>query len=289
MENQPNLELNALKNNVVTQLFVDQADQDYILARMAYHKSLFTGFFWSAGQAMEKYLKASLLLNERTAKLRDHNIIALFDLVKEYAADLLPNQLTKPPQFGDLPWREETPVEFITRIEQYVNPHNRYNIFGYSTRYEDIFHLDQLIFSLRRITFQFDAYPFLGRSDGREGVPQTVRELLEKIADYSPRNANSRLHKLIDSDEDLRYAALNLNFPFTPLEYDHQWDDMKLVFSMAAPVLYTRIIGRVDKQQATPGDTNAAALADWILENIILPGDVKNEVKAAALKLRKGE
>ena len=37
--------LNALKNNVVTQMFVDTADQNYVIARWAYHRHLFLDFF----------------------------------------------------------------------------------------------------------------------------------------------------------------------------------------------------------------------------------------------------
>ena len=61
-------EMNALKNNVVTQMFVDTADQNYLIARWAYHRGLFLDFFWNACQALEKYLKASLLLNGKSAK-----------------------------------------------------------------------------------------------------------------------------------------------------------------------------------------------------------------------------
>ncbi len=49
-------DLDVMKNNVVTQMFVDTADQNYLIARWAYHRGLFTDFFWNSVHALEKYL-----------------------------------------------------------------------------------------------------------------------------------------------------------------------------------------------------------------------------------------
>lgn len=279
-------DLEVLKNNLVTHLFVDAADQDYILARMAYHKGLYTGFFWGAGQAIEKYLKATLLLNGRSSRDYNHNLPKLYENVCEFAADLLPEKLTQPRQFGKIHWSEETPVEFLKRIEQYVSPHNRYNIFGYSSRIEDLCHLDQLIFSLRRISFALHVWPFLGRQ--KEGPPQSVREMLERFPDYSPRGTSSHFSKLTGekADPELRHAAFKLNFPFAPADYDHDRDGLRIGFSMAQSVLYTRILAPAENQSRSPGHTDAADLADWAIENIKLPSDVIDELKAAAKTLR---
>ena len=69
-----NTEIEALKNSIVTSMFVDPGDENYVMARIAYHGGLYQDFFWNAAQATEKYLKASLLLNGETLiKNNGHN------------------------------------------------------------------------------------------------------------------------------------------------------------------------------------------------------------------------
>ncbi len=51
----------------------DLADKDYISARMSYRVDLTDQFLWSGLQALEKYLKATLLFNNlSTLKLSHH-------------------------------------------------------------------------------------------------------------------------------------------------------------------------------------------------------------------------
>ncbi|SMF03710.1 HEPN domain-containing protein [Desulfovibrio gilichinskyi] len=53
--------------------FRDVADQDYIAARVCYRLGLTGQFVWMAEQAVEKYLKAILLFNFKSAKTK-HNL-----------------------------------------------------------------------------------------------------------------------------------------------------------------------------------------------------------------------
>ena len=41
-------DFDVLKNSVVTEMFVDTADQNYLIARWAYHRGLFIDFFWNS-------------------------------------------------------------------------------------------------------------------------------------------------------------------------------------------------------------------------------------------------
>lgn len=56
------------------QCFRDQADADYIAARMAFHAQLSGPAQWSSQQALEKYLKCILLLRRIPAKDIRHDI-----------------------------------------------------------------------------------------------------------------------------------------------------------------------------------------------------------------------
>lgn len=66
--------LDRYLNAFATQSFRDQADRDYIAARLACRYELFPQFLWSSQQALEKYLKAILLYNRVKATKVGHDI-----------------------------------------------------------------------------------------------------------------------------------------------------------------------------------------------------------------------
>ena len=74
--------LNRSLNSFATQSFRDQADRDYIAARLACRFELFPQFLWSSQQAIEKYLKAILLYNRIKATKIGHDIEKAMELTK---------------------------------------------------------------------------------------------------------------------------------------------------------------------------------------------------------------
>jgi len=72
--------LDRYLNSFATQSFRDQADRDYITARLACRHELFPQFLWSAHQAVEKYLKAILLYNRIKATSIGHDLTAAMAL-----------------------------------------------------------------------------------------------------------------------------------------------------------------------------------------------------------------
>ena len=284
-------EIDILKNEVVTEMFVDPADHDYVVSRWCYQNCLFGSFFWNAAQAIEKYLKASLLLNGRSSKKFGHDLVRLYDAVTEYADDLLPDGLERPEAFDGRPWlAETTPMAFISRLNEFGNPNNRYNMFGYDQRWSDLAHLDQIVWAIRRVTVGLDRGPVAGKPEQRPGVPSTNRELLAK----HPRGRNSRLGRIASGKEGdaLRAAALRLNFPFAPEDYEHDPTEFQPRAVAQESVLLRRILDRVP---CAP-DPVGAELAEWVLANIRLPEGkraddgsattVKHQIKDAAKALR---
>ena len=153
----------------------------------------------------------------------------------------------------------------------------------------DLCHLDQLVFALRRLTFKLDAYPFLGELNVEEGAPSTVRKMLVLSPTYSPRGPGSRLWKLTSeqSDEELRHAALKLNFPFASDEYrDQPRAELNRKFAWSGSVFRLSVFQPLKQKPEASIDADAAALADWVVQNIVLPRDVQQELKDAAAKLR---
>lgn len=62
------MELQIVLNTFASDVFRKQADYDYISARANYRMRLRQQFLWSAHQAVEKYLKATLLFNGKSAR-----------------------------------------------------------------------------------------------------------------------------------------------------------------------------------------------------------------------------
>jgi HEPN domain-containing protein len=62
------MELQVVLNTFATDVFRKQADCDYIAARASFRMQLRQQFLWSAQQALEKYLKAILLYNGKSAR-----------------------------------------------------------------------------------------------------------------------------------------------------------------------------------------------------------------------------
>ncbi len=84
------MELQIALNTVASDIFRKQADCDYVAARSNFKLQLRQQFLWSAQQAIEKYLKAILLFNGRSARYKSdgktefgHNLCALMDEVKK--------------------------------------------------------------------------------------------------------------------------------------------------------------------------------------------------------------
>ena len=54
--------------NVICESFVEPGDEDYITARLLAQKGMHRAFYWAASQALEKYLKAYLLMRGISVK-----------------------------------------------------------------------------------------------------------------------------------------------------------------------------------------------------------------------------
>jgi HEPN domain-containing protein len=75
-------ELAAMVDDFANRSFRDMADDDYIAARMALRVELVPQFLWSSLQAIEKYLKAILLLNRTPSTRATHGVSALLTRVE---------------------------------------------------------------------------------------------------------------------------------------------------------------------------------------------------------------
>ena len=282
----------ALQHEIVRELFVNTADDNYIAARWCYAERLNVDFFWLAVHALEKYMKAALLFNGLSSKgfhnkdnsfqAFGHDIRALYEKVESFAADLLPRELVRPDQLETTRWRDETPRDFMHRLHNNGSADNRYQIFGFVGHKDDLFKLDAMVFALRRLCVPLDAY-FWGRH--RPGKPNpTNRDELTKKPELWELTPHCRLKKTAEGGrgERLRDVFLNVNLPFAPDDFDHP--GIRTATAAAIPVLARLVLKPLEPPSNSNAAASAAKLCDWVLDNIKLPREVESQLKEAKAK-----
>jgi HEPN domain-containing protein len=267
-------ELYPFKHSLVDELFIKTADDNYVVARWCFNYGMDVDFFWLAAHCLEKYLKAALLLNGRSARKQRHDIRKLYAEVHPLAPELLPTKLIIPDDFPDAMFSlgEEKTEAFIERIYKYGRPDNRYQLIGYIKRGADLVKLDQAVFAIRRLCQPLESH-FLGmRGKKIAALPdQTCRERMLKDDPVS-RNLHSNLEKTISGERGklIRRIALNWNLPFAPADYKH--GRMSYEHRMVNPVTVRRFLDPLDAGTAEQ-DKHADDLWAWAKQNIYLPAE----------------
>lgn len=271
------MSVKASKTSLVRELFVRTADENYITARWCAVNGLRTDFFWLAVHALEKYLKAVLLENghsgksDSSGKMYGHEIDRLYADVKAIAGSLLPDRLKKPANLDVCHWSERSADEFVEHLLQNGNADNRYLIYGYVMRSQDLHMLDQIVFAVRRLICPLDE-PIVS-ADGKQ-MP-THRKALTDNPQYYGR-LFMPLDNLIASEEDIpnRRTALNENHAFAPEGFQHT--PLPEGSSALNPVILRRIIDPLesdDPSQAAEG----IDVANWFLANVKVPKGKPND------------
>ena len=285
-------ELYPYRRSIVDELFIKTADDNYVTARWCYANGFDVDFFWLAVHALEKYLKAVLLLNGRSGKEATvtgkkwnyrHDIVLLYADVKPLAPELLPAALTCPSEIDDPLWHDATPEQFVQRLYDMGHAGNRYQLTGYVLREGDLFKLDQLVFAVRRLCGPLEAH-FLGKK--RASLPdESFRQRMIKDHPVSA-NLHSRLEETMKGKRghEAQHALLNYNFPFAPKDYEHT--TMRgLLVSSSNPVLLRRVIEPLDAGKPEY-DKHADALWQWTKDNIHLPKEFIEAYEAERAKRR---
>jgi hypothetical protein len=154
----PNQELERIETNIVRVIndsFVITADLDYLLARFLALKGLNRSFFWSASQAIEKYLKAYLLMNGKSiAKFSNHKLFPLLTEAKKIDPTLCNidfkfHSSLRIDKTAKKHLKNLNLDDFIRYIETHGSPKNRYNLKGIDFNTAYILGLDNFVFSVR--------------------------------------------------------------------------------------------------------------------------------------------
>lgn len=147
---------NVHARSLVWRLYRDAADEDYIAARFFAKVDLRFNFFWSAQQALEKIVKATLLLNGKETAELGHDLSDAFTIAQDLSGDLLPIVLVPHSSFPNdarLYNYAQPASDFVRRIGTQGDANNRYRHYGVSFSFSDLYKLDQIYFTLRRTAF----------------------------------------------------------------------------------------------------------------------------------------
>lgn len=262
----------ATKHDLVQDLFIRTADENYITARWCFLNQLNLDFLWLAVHALEKYMKAVLLLNGADAKQYGHDITKLYDALTPIAGALLPSMLSKPVNLNTGFWKDMTPERFLGRLYRNGNADNRYLLYGYTALGSDLHMLDMMVFAIRRLSVVLDG-PHAPAWNA--GVPRpTNRELLTEQQDWFDTMYLPLDQAISAKDETpARQAALNLNLAFAPDGYPH--GSAPGGIAARNPVILRRNLDPM-KSDNPKWRQEGIELAEWILENVKLPGSKKN-------------
>jgi hypothetical protein len=279
-------DIDVEKNCIVQEPFVDTADDNYVIARWCFSQRQYIDFYWLAVHTLEKYLKATLLLNGYSARSYNHNISRLYADVERSAGELLPKGLPKPSQLPKLFWRDETAVKFIRRLYRYGNEHNRYNLFGYEKFGEDLYKLDTMVFRIRRLCYFLDKYYLPRHARHREEDKFTYRTFLLLHSNHWESVAGGRLTEIVEGrhGNPLQFAALNHNLAFAKEEFRHG----RMPNSTAAhnPVLLRYVLDPLGGRGSDKARLVAEDVCDWVLKNVYVPNDVAQQLREALAKSR---
>lgn len=168
--------------DVICDSFVQPADEDYVTARLLAQKGMHRAFFWAAAQALEKYLKAFLLMRGKAVNQRGHHIAALHSEACSIV-ELRSTLDTKPHTAIKIDSDVSESIEifsvddFIKNVEEQGHSYNRYNAFGVDFNSGYLFALDSYVFGLRQLIGVPPIYDTLRKMD---------RGLVEAFYAYNP-------------------------------------------------------------------------------------------------------
>lgn len=263
-------QLEDAKYRIAKEMFLRTADDNYLVARWCRFEQLNVDFSWLAVHALEKYMKAALLMNGQSSKGLGHDVVRLYKGVKDKVAKgLLDRPFTKPPDWKRF-WRDETTETYLQRLYNAGNADNRYEVYGYELEPEDLVKLDATVFAVRRLC------QTLARGIHPELPSVTHRQILEKQPDYWSIDLGGRLEKAARrEDHKMHHVLCCLNLAFAPPSYEQP--SATSGAAMKRSVLHTEIL---KYSYPNPEECDhLEALLNWIDESIQLPKEVRQQLR----------
>lgn len=274
------------KSATAHELFVHPADGNYFLARFCFMHGLYQEFFWQALQALEKYLKAGLILNGGNAK-QGHNISGLYEEHKRVFGDLAVIELKMPAQFNPRLWQESSAECFLKVIGEYGQPDGRYGLTGYQVSSDLIHKLDFMCVELRKrvVGLDWTIREGLWKLDEteRQHIGETFRSLLSRgIFPFSKQvKPSSCLDELVISS--LADVLHRWNFQLYRTEEDLELRAPNQFRSTFGPNRnpHTLLFLSVLKSGEASSRKYIKEWAQWMCEEVPLSGEYRKTITQA--------
>lgn len=264
--------LAALKRDTVKRLFLEPADTTYLTARWQFFNGLKFEFYWSAFHAIEKYLKAIVLLNNRSILNIKHDIEKGERIVKEIVGkglydSIFPQKLTNRIEHilsinDAAKLHYKGPTDFIKNLANNGGPNSRYAMTSVTMFTTDLYCLDLTVFSLRRIAKDISI--------------KKVREHLTSHPEECP-NRHAFLEKVAFNPEHSLYETLSkVNYFLVPTPDTNTFLNISgfgLSFSNSA--IYNNIVEN-NVSDNPQNNQVSKELSKWMLDNITLDDSYKD-------------
>ncbi|MBW9087635.1 hypothetical protein JNB91_07240 [Rhizobium wenxiniae] len=278
--------LNHFKSIFAFNFFVKPADNNYYLARWTRINGLSEDFFWQCQQALEKYLKASLIVNDVPAKKQKHDLSLLYETHVDTFGSLALENFEKPDRLPIERWRKESVPAFIRRINSCGAPDSRYGLVSWYCFSDDLFKLDQLVFSLRRLSIGLDwivgddwvaperLLPWKGQSF-RAALEQEANIQIRSAIEVPETPSNVAGERVSDalyswnfawarSDRDLeRLAPISLSAPFGPMRNS-----------------YLYLLWEYLQSPSSWDDPYVSDGVEWLIKNVSVGKDTANALES---------
>lgn len=173
---------------IACESFIFTGDRDYLTARFTFFQKQSHLFLWSAAQALEKYIKANILLLGQGAITKTHGHKSLADSLRKVRPEGLSIELAMPKGWaeqGVAGWPDVDVDGFLLRIETLGAPDVRYDQVQLEVHLQDLVFLDRLAFRLRH---------------------QLIAEEVVSC-------------RLVG--DQLKQCFFDLNYPFAPIDHQH--------------------------------------------------------------------
>lgn len=265
------------KNSAVNGFFVETADENYIICRWCFLHGFYQNFYWNAAHAVEKYLKAALVLNDRSAKGYQHDIMRLFCDVRGLAGELLPSILVPPNLLNPQIWRTEKMETYLQRLAYHGDPNGRYGLISHYQMRDDLMKADAVVFLLRRLAVRLSD-PCVADQLGVD-VSMRNQDVLRNDPDWQPRGDIRRPGSSDTAREDeTENALLHHNFAFTdnPTHLSGQASG-----SSARNSWLFLLAGDASNGGVRADDILRANVIEWLTSHVNFPKSIVEELRTA--------
>lgn len=255
-----------------------------MLARLCLIQGLDREFFWKSAQALEKVLKAGMLLNGASTQKLGHDLPKIWKKYKEALADYAPKVMQKPALLSREIWRDETIEHFLKWVSEAGHPDMRYGLRTYDFQGDELFKLDVLYADLRRRVIGLDW--IVGADWAVDGelsqyIGSPYRLVIEDAPHLQFRNFKFPNGNISDLGSDWQDVLHRWNFAFTRSDND---------LSLPPPSNITKLGGgETDRFEVILEDAKREKTTselrnrvDWLIKNIELQKDDQKALLQAA-------